>query len=113
MHGVPYKIWDRTTKGRKLGIRGEGDVPALLLVHSSNDGLDDDVRCKRRIEELDELLGEWASIGKVFGLAEHLGLDHSRAHKSCADVWNLVMLGELVPKGFMQGNRSSFGSTVI
>ena len=71
------------------------------------------MRCKRRVEELDELLGEWTGSGKVFGLAEHLGLDHARAHESCADVRSLMVLVELVPEGFVQGYGGGFGGTVV
>ena len=113
VHGVSDEIGDRTTKRRKLSIRGEGDIPALLLVHSSNDGLDDDVRCKWRVEECDEFLGEWAGSEKVFGLAEHWGLDKARAYKSCADVRGLIVFVKLVPERFVQGQGSSFGGTVV
>lgn len=113
VYGVSYEIWDRTTKRGKLSVRGEENVPALLLIHSSNDGLNDDVRCKRRVEECDEFPGEWAGSEKVFCLAEHLGLDHSRAYKSCADVRGVIMFVKLVSEGFVQGYSSSFGGTIV
>jgi hypothetical protein len=113
VHDVSYEIWDRTTKRRKLSIRGEGDVPTLLFIHSSNDSFDDDMRRKRGIEELDKSLGEWAGRGKVLGLAEHFGLDHARTHKSCADVRDLMVFVKFVPEGFVQGYASGFGGTVV
>lgn len=113
VHEVSYEIWDRTTKRRKLDKPREEDVPALLLVHSCDDSFNDGVRCKQRVEEPDEFPGEWAGSGIVFGLAEHLGLDHSRAHESCADVRGLVVLVELIPERFVQGYKSGFGGTVV
>ena len=113
LHEVSYEIWDHTTKRRKLDPPGEGDVPALLLVHSCDDSFNDGVRRKRRVEEPDEFFGEWAGSGIVFGLAEHLGLNHSRAHKRCADVRGLVVLVELIPERFVQGYKSGFGGTVV
>ena len=113
VHEVSYEIWDRTTKRCKLDKPGEGNVPALLLVHSCDDSFNDGVWCKQRVEEPEKFLGEWAGSGIIFGLAEHLGLDHSRAHKSCADVRGLVVLVELIPERFVQGYKSGFGGTVV
>ena len=113
VHEVSHEIWDRTTKRRKLDKPGEGDVPALLLVHSCDDSFNDGVRCKQRVEEPEKFLGEWAGSSIVFGLAEHLGLDHSRAHKGCANVRGLVVLVELIPERFVQGYKSGFGGTVV